>query len=220
MAIIKNQRQDSCNAARSIIPTGREQDERSSPSTPPDPVEDSFPVTKKAIVVIAIGLTALVLIYLSITFIPQIKTLPEKSNYDSKVVSLDLEKMTRIGGLIDLLENKIVQTEHSLAKAKQLNDKVLIDTFRLGLARNLDDLTKHKEEFVAGMILIHQKYTTNPDLVTQQLKQILKKSQDVYQTGNEKTINTILTLIKSVPEETKPSEYFKEKIMSHKVERS
>ncbi len=192
--------------------------------TTPPPISPSKK-KKKTMTVFAIGMTAIVLIGISTAVIlmlmkssPNI-TLPtiKRSPLDPGIVSLELERMTKIGGLIDLLEKKIVRTEESLKRAAKLKDDVLINTMRLVLAKNLENLNQHQEAFVEGMMQVHQWYTKNPDLVTRLLKQQVKKSQDVYKTGNIKTIDKIITLIKSVPEEKESLEYFKEKIMRQKV---
>jgi hypothetical protein len=131
---------------------------------------------------------------------------------DSKVVSLDIERMVRIGGLMDLLEKKISQAEIAIDKAKKLDDQVLIDTMRLGLARNLEDLNKHQDEFIAGLIKLHDVHNQDPDALASLLKSSLKKSEDVYKVGNVETVKNIMTLIKSVPENTIPADYFMQKV--------
>lgn len=131
-------------------------------------------------------------------------------------ISLVTEKMMRIGGLIDLLENKIIQTEKSIKQAVKLGDKTIISTLRLGLARNLNDLEKHQDVFIAELVKLHQFHLKTPGYMVKQFKELLKKSDDTYKIGNAKTISNIQRLLRSVPKGTPPIDYFKKEIKVQK----
>lgn len=215
MAIIKHPRQpiNEPEKTEGIINT-------SPPPMPPGPGENTnndnqssagvgFPLKYIVSVVVVIGVVAA--LYFAFTKFDGSLS-PSPSHLDHAVVSLEIERMMRIGGIMDLLKKKIAQTEISLKKSEKIGDMVLIDTMRLGLARNLNDLVKHQGEFIAGLVILHQFYAQNPDGMVKLLKELLKTSKDAYKVGNSKTVNNIRELIRSVPEETLPYDYFKRKI--------
>lgn len=184
------------------------------PLPPPDPISErggkgeGFPV--KMLAYVGVGVVVLLLVVTGTMYVPDMMNTTTKPQVDPKVVSLEVERMVRIGGLMSLLEKKIAHTEVSLKKSEKLGDKVLIDTMRLGLARNLEDLNKHREEFIAGLIKLHSFYVSNPEMITSFMKKSLKESEDIYKAGNVKTITAILQLLENVPEKSKPVDYFRE----------
>ena len=133
-----------------------------------------------------------------------------------KTLSLDLDRIMRIGGLIALLEKKIEQNLNALERAESLGDDVISSTMRLGLTKNLADLEKYQDEFIVELVKLHKFNTQNPDYLIKQFKKLLKSSADVYKLGDANTIKKVQTLIQSAPEGPPPMDYFKSKIKQQK----
>lgn len=162
-----------------------------------------------SIVAIVAVVTAIYYAPSDISFI----SLPESATpIDNKLVSLEVERMMRIGGLMELIEKKIIQTGISLKKSEKIGDKVLIDTMRLNLARNINDLVQYQQEFVVGLAKLHEWHLQNPKYMAKLFKTLLKSSHDVYKVGRAKTITKIQKLLQAVPAGSTATDFFSKEI--------
>lgn len=183
-----------------------------SPTPPSSPADPGASSAWLKYTIISIFL--LLLISIVYFVVPKITT-SIGSNSIKPLISLEVQRMVRIGGLIDLLEKKIIQTKGSLEQAEKLKDQIIIDTLRLQLSRNLNDLNNHQEEFIAGLVNLYQFHQKEPEEVIGYFKQVLKDNKDVYKLGNAKTITRIQGLILSVKDGIEPTEYFRKLIKSN-----
>lgn len=127
-------------------------------------------------------------------------------------LKLQVDKLVRIAGLAAIVEKKIDQNRNALDTAKQSQDQVMMDTFRLALAQNLKDLQEYRAAQVAQLAELYVHYQSSPDLVEKHFKERLKSSEDAFKIGNSKVIQNALALMKSVPEGSDARPFFKKRI--------
>ncbi len=123
-------------------------------------------------------------------------------------VTLDIERSFRVGGLMDLLERKIAQNQRALAAAEKAKDQVLIDTMRLALAQNLQDIGKHQDAFVETLTSLHGVYEKDSEAVLAELKNALTDSEGGYRVGRADTVARVTQLLQSVPAGESAKRYF------------
>lgn len=131
---------------------------------------------------------------------------------NSDNIALDVDRLIRIDSVVALLEKKIEQNQFSLQRSEKLGDKVLVDTMRLALAQNLMDLEKHQDNFIDVLVGLQSDFHSNSESVVSALRAQLKSGSDNYKLGRVDTINKVLALIESVPDDKSALEYFNEKV--------
>ncbi len=161
------------------------------------------------LIIIAVGLVAAGLVY---KFYTPGAGKPGPGVIDEQSLSLELDRVLRIGGLIALTEDKILNLENALRKAEELNDEVVINSIRLGLSKNLDALSVYQEDFIKKLTTVSSTYDQDSKVVNALLKIKAKESGDLYKTGNIKTIETIIALLTNRPENTSSEDYFRKEI--------
>ena len=115
-------------------------------------------------------------------------------------VSLEIDKITRISGMVDLLQRKIDQNKQALETATHRKDTLLIDTMRLALAQNQLDLSETQEDLVTSVSSVHRAFLQDNGRVTSVLEKSINQKTESYQKNQVKVLNKILKIIQTVPE--------------------
>lgn len=144
--------------------------------------------------------------------IPLLPSISSGDKVASEDIALDIDRLIRIDSVVALLEKRIEHNQETLQQSEKLGDKVLIDTMRLALAKNLIDLEEHQDSYIQVLESLQRAYKVNSNSVVSELKEHLKSSADSYKLGRVGVINEAMNLITSVPEDQSPLEYFSEKV--------
>jgi len=164
-------------------------------------------------------LTWTLLSLLAIGLITAVLSLLPSFNFGNKAttdnITLDVDRLIRIDSVIALLEQRIEHNQVTLQRSEKSGDKVLIDTIRLALAKNLIDLENHQNSYIHVLESLQHAYSANSKKVVSTLREHLKSSTDSYKTGRVSAINEALDLIASVPDDQSPTEYFTVKVKTH-----
>lgn len=115
-------------------------------------------------------------------------------------VSLEIDKITRISGMVDLLQRKIDQNKQALETATNRRDTLLIDTMRLALAQNQLDLAETQEDLVTSVSSVHRAFLQDNGRVTSIVEKSINQKTESYQKNQVKVLNKILKIIQTVPE--------------------
>lgn len=127
-------------------------------------------------------------------------------------VSLEIDKITRISGMVDLLQRKIDQNKQALETATNRKDTLLIDTMRLALAQNQLDLSETQEDLVTSVSSVHRAFLQDNGRVTSVIEKSINQKTESYQKNQVKVLNKILKIIQTVPEGDKSRAEIEDKL--------
>lgn len=163
-----------------------------------------------------IKLRHIILLFLLLSIIPAsilgYKNIQNTKNIKAEkleITAIDIEKIIRTHGYINLLEKKILQNEEILKKTK---DESFSTAIKLSLTKNLEDLKKQQNNYINLLIEIKSSYDSNPEATIDFIKKRNEQSKQDLKSGNIDALNELMELITTVPKDISARNHF-EKII-------